>query len=274
MDLLLASLGFAALITALLAVFALVRHFFGRAFGIPVGRFRVLDQPIIHENAVSPWARPAIFVAGAAASYLLAASLFGVSYIIGGEERPGGTTIRVIADKPAAQAGMWSGDRIVAVAGVRVDCLEAISAAVAPHAGEPIDIVVDRNGSELHLTVTPTAGADRKGRIGIATVPVRVPIPVFEAILRGVRLPALVLVSIAKGMWTSLVYSPGSEVAGPVGIVRATSLQHEDRTANLLYGWGVASMLFWPRFVILSLYFLPARRKKPLPAEDRGAKRP
>lgn len=73
------------------------------------------------------------------------------------------------AKSPAATAGLLPGDRFVSIAGQAVQNPSDVSALVRPHAGEPLAIVVDRDGRQLTLTVTPIANTvaqlDAQGQV-------------------------------------------------------------------------------------------------------------
>jgi membrane-associated protease RseP (regulator of RpoE activity) len=56
---------------------------------------------------------------------------------------------------PAALAGLRAGDRIVAVDGRRVRSWDQLTAAIEPSAGKTLSLTVLRNGTTLHLSVTP-----------------------------------------------------------------------------------------------------------------------
>lgn len=56
---------------------------------------------------------------------------------------------------PAAQAGLRPGDRIVAIGGQQIADYAEASAIITEAAGEPLDVVVLRDGEELSLVVTP-----------------------------------------------------------------------------------------------------------------------
>ncbi|MEZ3159882.1 site-2 protease family protein [Microbacterium sp. BWT-B31] len=58
---------------------------------------------------------------------------------------------------PAAQAGLQPGDVLVSVAGQPVDTFAESSAIVRESAGQTIPVVVERDGDEVTLRLTPTA---------------------------------------------------------------------------------------------------------------------
>ena len=59
-------------------------------------------------------------------------------------------------DSPVALAGMEVGDRIVRIDGRRITTRGDINIAMLSADGSPIDIVVDRNGTRIPMTITPT----------------------------------------------------------------------------------------------------------------------
>jgi len=258
---LLGQILFAAMIATNLAALAAARYFIAGAFGIPVNLI-FFGRPAMRVEAISRWARPAIFLGCSAATYLVAASLFFAAFLIGGEERwEGGTTITVLEGRPAQAAGMRTGDRVVEVAGSKMERWESMSALIAAHPGEAMPIVVERGGQALHLTVTPARGDDGKGKIGIAPLPDRVELSVGQSLLRGVKSPAMVIANFVKA-FLAIFRGSEAEVVGPVGIVRETERAAQNGAAHTLQFLGALNAYLWPGFCILSLFFLPSRRRK------------
>jgi len=78
----------------------------------------------------------------------------------------------VAAEAPAARAGLKVGDRVVELAGTRVETFDQLAEVMQRQRdGEPVAVVVERNGSLERLNVVPRAETDAKGarviRIGI-----------------------------------------------------------------------------------------------------------
>jgi regulator of sigma E protease len=61
----------------------------------------------------------------------------------------------VLKDKPAARAGIRSGDRITSVNGTPVSRWNDMSARIAGSGGKPLDLVVERNGKPFTVRVAP-----------------------------------------------------------------------------------------------------------------------
>ncbi|RXZ70130.1 M50 family metallopeptidase [Agromyces albus] len=70
---------------------------------------------------------------------------------------------------PGAAAGIEPGDRIVSVDGTPIDSWVQSTAIIRDHPDEPIELVVERDGSEVALTVTPMLSeryaTDERGRV-------------------------------------------------------------------------------------------------------------
>jgi regulator of sigma E protease len=80
--------------------------------------------------------------------------------------------VRTLADqRPAQQAGMQIGDRIVRIGELPVATVDDIQRTVGASAGKPLQFLIERGGAALPLVITPVRelGADGApvGRIGI-----------------------------------------------------------------------------------------------------------
>jgi putative serine protease PepD len=73
----------------------------------------------------------------------------------GSAKRAGAEVVQVVADTPAAKAGLKQGDVIIAVDGARIDSSTALVAQVrALQVGEQVTLTVVRNGSRQDVPVT------------------------------------------------------------------------------------------------------------------------
>ena len=113
---------------------------------IPPGqRARAFDaQPV--------WKRAVIAVAGPVFNLLFAVMAFTLAGWIGMPAHPA-VVDAVAPASPAAQAGVVPGDRIVAVAGVRVRSWQELADALRGHRGERIRLTVERDGARRELVL-------------------------------------------------------------------------------------------------------------------------
>lgn len=100
--------------------------------------------------------RAAIVAAGPIANFLFAIVILGGLFMLWGQPYTTPVIDEVRPDTAAAAAGLQSGDRIVAIEGSPVDRFQDVQRVVRLSPGEPLSIVVQRNGERLELTATPT----------------------------------------------------------------------------------------------------------------------
>jgi regulator of sigma E protease len=77
---------------------------------------------------------------------------------------------RVLPDSAAERAGLRQGDRVRSVNGKAVESWYDFTAQVAPNAGKPIVLVIERDGRNLAITAQPevvSEGGTRFGRLGV-----------------------------------------------------------------------------------------------------------
>jgi regulator of sigma E protease len=121
----------------------------------------------------SRWHRFLIAVAGPSMNILLAIVLLTVVYMVHYEyaavdDEP--TLVGwVFKDSAAAKAGIEVGDRITRVEGVENPSWKQVEMKAALNPGQPLDVVVERDGHPLEKTVVPEAeGLDQIGYAGWA----------------------------------------------------------------------------------------------------------
>lgn len=105
-------------------------------------------------SAKPPLQRIAIVTAGPGFNLVFAWLIFILLYMIG---VPGATTKigDVLKDKPAARAGIKTGDLITSVNGKPVSRWDDFARTIVESKGQPLEIIVRRAGVDLPFTVTP-----------------------------------------------------------------------------------------------------------------------
>ena len=116
-------------------------------------------------NRQKAWKKLLVLVAGSFNNIVIGIIIFTVVFAISGSYSP--VLSEVVEDKPAAQAGIQAGDRIVAVNGTRSDDWSDITRMIQTSEGDTVQITVQRDGEEKTFTVgTYTLETGAKG-IGI-----------------------------------------------------------------------------------------------------------
>jgi len=174
----------------------------------------------------------------------------------------------VLANSPAARAGIAPGDTITAIDGAAVTSFVDLIGKVGPAAGQTLAVTVDRNGRPHTLNVVPdeveAKAADgtptRLGRIGVSPdrpAPVAVSLP--EAVRLGVRETYANIVQTVTGIWDILTRRQSADqVGGPILMAEVTA-----RVAEL--GWE--PLLRWTALISANIGLL---NLLPIPMLDGG----
>jgi len=179
-------------------------------------------DPGSYMNA-SLWARIVTIAAGPLTNYFFASILFFIGFLIGGKPVVDSASMRVSVDPdgPAAIAHIIDGDRFVAVNDQKVTSWDDLKKAVSSHAGETIDVTIDRDGNVLHTKVTPeAAGAKHEGKILIGPYARIVPVGPAEALTMSLVEPPRIVYELVHGLARVFTGKEKPEFSGPVGITR------------------------------------------------------
>ena len=124
------------------------------------GELQFTDDPRSFANK-SVGKRAAIVSAGVIMNLVLAGALFMIVFLIG-KEVQAPRVGAVLPDGPAAIAGIQSGDVIKEIDGTEIDEFFDISMATTlAKPGEPLEVLVDRDGKPMKFLVEPERGGDR-----------------------------------------------------------------------------------------------------------------
>lgn len=124
------------------------------------------------------WQRLLVVFAGPAANIVLAGAIY-FAFFAGHTELPAAVIGDVLADGPAARAGLEPGDRILDIDGKTVSYFEDVERVVQAAAGKELHLRIERNGKPLERYVTVLeqdvrrrdGQARRQGYIGITHAP-------------------------------------------------------------------------------------------------------
>ena len=147
-------------------------------------------DPESYANA-SLWGRIVTIAAGPLTNYFFASVLIFFGLLIGGKEVPDETSMKVSVEPgPAQVAGVETGDRILEVNGAAVHSWDELRKTVSSHAGDEIDLTIDRGGQMLHKKVTPGPKGDKnEGLIHVRVQTHVEPVGVGEAARMSVIAP-------------------------------------------------------------------------------------
>ncbi|OGI57025.1 RIP metalloprotease RseP [Candidatus Nomurabacteria bacterium RIFCSPHIGHO2_02_FULL_37_13] len=189
------------------------------------------------------WKQAIVLFAGVFANFLLAWLLFSFGFMSGlptsvnseiGNSKLTDINLVIISvatESPAEKAGLRSGDKIISIKSEKDFAPEinpdSLKLFITSHPEKEIEIGYIRGKikdiSFIHLT--PTNEGDGKPQIGIAMDQIGIAkLPVFTALLEGMKLNLFITKSTAVGLYTLIIdglQGKGSlsSVTGPVGIV-------------------------------------------------------
>jgi regulator of sigma E protease len=204
------------------------------ASGADFGSEEVRDPDSFHAKPL--WQRALVVAAGPLANFLLAIVLFAGVYAFAGVPVLEPVVDEVVPGSAAEEAGIRSGDRIVAVNGREIRSFTELREIVAMNPGEPLRIVVEREGRRLTLVATPRLkempdGLGGRVKVGVLGVVHRPTGAVryeragpLEAVGLGVRQTWNIIAGTMKYLKQMILGQQGSDqLAGPIRIAQVTS---------------------------------------------------
>jgi regulator of sigma E protease len=184
------------------------------------------------------WKRVAVIFAGPGANLLLAVILFTFLYMSGGG-RATQTVDQVVAATPAAAMGLQAGDRIVAIGGQPV-AADEIAAVISGSKGQPLAVVVKRDGRTV--TLGPVAPEESDGAYRLGFVLHGEGLGVVDSTWQAVRVTGLVTKEIGASLGRLVTGDGRDEISSPVGIVQGSSQAVEQGTDTYLWVLGLISL--------------------------------
>lgn len=215
--------------------------------------------------------RALVLVAGVVMNVVLAWFLFSLGYMIGSPQTTDdlGRNAKVseqavlvadvLADSPAALAGLEAGDKILAVEGLKIENESKLQEIIGTRGGMETKILINRNGEEKVIIAIPEKSGER-AVVGINIFAAgKISYPFFSALVEGVKttawtLKAIVLafIGLFRDMFSGV--SVGDQFAGPIGIANITGQAARMGFVYLLQFTALLSL----NLAVLNIFPFPA----------------
>ena len=206
--------------------------------------------------------RMIVILAGSAMNFILPVVLFFGIFFFAGVQTPNPAPVlgTVLADNPAAQAGLQANDRILAIDGQPIETWqEMVDAIRSNHGTVPMTMQVDRAGRELTVSVTPHYDvAHDRGVIGIVNAYESTYPGFFQSISMAFERTAMIIVMMLDALYRIILELSGSELAGPIGVAQM---------AGEVAEMGIVPLLNFAALLSLNLAII---NLLPVPALDGG----
>lgn len=208
------------------------------------------------------WARMLMVLAGSFMNFVLPMFIFFGIFYFSGVATPSPEPVigAVMAEKPAAMAGLMKGDRILTIDGSEVTKWEDISRQIQGAEGKPFKLTYQRDGEVRSATLIPEEEPDSKRVIIGITSSADIYQPgILEAAGLAFQKVVFVLMAMLGALIQLVQGSVGADaLSGPVGIVQMTG-----EVANQ----GILPLLNFAAFLSLNLGLI---NLLPVPALDGG----
>ncbi len=206
--------------------------------------------------------RMIVILAGSAMNFILPVVLFFGIFFFAGVQTPNPAPVlgTVLADNPAAEAGLLANDRILAVDGKPIGTWqELVDAIRSNHGNVPMTMQVERNGKDLTVSVTPHYDASQqRGYIGIVNAYESSYPGFIQSVSMAFERTAMIVAMMLDALYRIVLELSGSELAGPIGVAQM---------AGEVAEMGIVPLLNFAALLSLNLAII---NLMPVPALDGG----
>lgn len=205
--------------------------------------------------------RMIVILAGSVMNFILPIVLFCGIFFFAGVSTPNPEPVlgTILADKPAAEAGLHEGDRVISLDGKAIGSWSAFVDGVKDNTGAPVTVVVERGNQTLTMVMTPAYdNSAKKAMVGVmSSVQTRYP-GIVESAQLAVQKTVGIIVMMLSALYKILLELSGAELAGPLGVAQM---------AGEVAQMGFVPLLNFAAFLSLNLGIV---NLFPIPALDGG----
>ena len=207
--------------------------------------------------------RMLVILAGSLMNLILPVFLFSGIFFFAGVSTPSTEPVlgTVLENKPAAEAGLMAGDRILRINETEIATWSDLVSATQKdgEAGKTLQIVYERNGEQMETSVTPSYDTKSKRLLMGVISSLNTTYPgFFESIGMAAEKTGMVLYAMLSELKKIFVQPMEAELAGPVGVAQM---------AGEMAQMGIVPLLNFAAFLSLNLGLL---NLFPVPALDGG----
>jgi regulator of sigma E protease len=232
-------------------------------------------------NMASPWQRIKVLAAGPFMNFVLAVVIFVFAFTLIGIPQPDNQAVvgNVVEGKPAAEAGLKAGDRVVEIDGQSIATWDQMVDIIqSTPRGNTLEITVNRDGKPMEFSIQPEYNQSTQTSIlGVSASVVFQKMGLWEGIKLGFVNTYITTVMMLKGLVQLVTGAVSADaLAGPVGIVRLIGEAGQSGfiyllnfTALLSINLGVINLLPFPALDGSRIVFIGFElfRGRPLAAE-------
>ncbi|WP_066635275.1 RIP metalloprotease RseP [Desulfolucanica intricata] len=170
-------------------------------------------------NKKSVLQRIAVIIAGPLMNFILAAFLLAVIFMLQGYPTATTQVDKVMAGYPAEEAGLRSGDKIIAIDGQNINSWEQISQYINDRPGQRINVTVQRGTEKRSFEIVPSKDESGTGKIGIYPVQELQKQGFFASLVSGGEFTVRVTWLIISLVGQMFVQEVPADLGGPVRVI-------------------------------------------------------
>jgi len=212
-------------------------------------------------NSKSIISRMLVILAGPIMNFILPVLLFFCIFAINGIDQPVNENVigDVIPGKPAAQAGLMAGDRILSINGENMITFDGLVATLAKYPNQEVTLEVQRDGKVSEYKIVSEYNEEfKRPLIGVYPKFTKQSLSIFDAAKFSVIHTKNIMLGMVNGLIKIISGKAPAEVSGPIGVAQM---------AGEVAQQGIMSLLNFVAFLSINLGIM---NLLPIPALDGG----